>query len=69
MKLQKKHKRSINWAHLIKEYRLELNLSVVEFAAKYGVSRASVYYWESGQREAPYRVTEDILQALARGEV
>lgn len=56
--------KTLNWPKLIKQYRLSLDLSRTQFGERFNVSRVAVYYWESGQAEAPYAVTWEVLQYL-----
>lgn len=49
-------------APLLRSLRQRAGLSVVEAAARIGVTRATVYAWESGDKEPE----KDNLSALAR---
>jgi len=51
----------VSWPTLIRNYRHDRGLSAMEFSQYFGVSRQTVYFWESGHREAPYRVTQEVL--------
>lgn len=47
---------------LIRDYRNSLGLTQVEFAKKYGMkSIILVSLWESGKREAPFTVVNDVI--------
>ena len=52
---------TIVWPALIREYRLSLSLNIRKFALRYDVSTQAVYLWEKGERQAPYKVTQDVL--------
>lgn len=56
------------WPTLIRDFRADLGLSVVEFAGVYGVSRASVYVWEAGRVPPPARLTHDVAEWLLRDQ-
>ena len=55
-----------NWASLIKQIRIEQNLTQADFGLLFGVSDAAVSQWESGKRDAPYEVTWYIHLYLKR---
>lgn len=44
------------WAVMIKELRLRLDESQEQFGARFGVTKMSVSYWESGQADPPSAV-------------
>lgn len=64
MHLTNEQKQEPDWPVLIKEYRLSLNLSRQKFGKIYGVTRATVFYWETARHQAPYQVTWDVLRHL-----
>jgi transcriptional regulator with XRE-family HTH domain len=50
---------------LIREARAKLGMTATEFGKEMGVSVTAVSLWESGKREAPYRVLyrcQDIIK-------
>lgn len=50
-----------NFPELIKRKRLEFGETQSDFGKRFGVSHAAVSDWESGKSEAPYAVTEWLL--------
>ena len=55
------------WSDSIRDYRVSLDMTVLQFARYYEISPQAVYMWESGRREAPYKVTQDVLNWLKKG--
>lgn len=50
--------------NLIRIHRRKHFLTQKELAEKLGVTQTSLSYWESGQREPPYDVLEQICRIL-----
>lgn len=46
---------------MIKTCRLLLGIDQKEFGLRFGLSGVAVSLWESGKREAPYKVIEYVL--------
>ena len=46
---------------LIKKRRKEIKESQLVFGERFGVTAQTVSYWESGKREAPYKVLYFII--------
>jgi transcriptional regulator with XRE-family HTH domain len=55
----------MNWINLIKQFRLNRNLSQMELAELCGVQQATVSRWESG-KHIPDRATRDRLRTILR---
>lgn len=53
------------WAIVVKRFRNLQGLTQQDFAIQYGVSQASVSYWESGMNEPPAEVLMAAMKALA----
>jgi len=64
--LQKNGK--VDWPTAIRRYRVEgLALNVRKFAYRFEVSTQTVYLWEGGKVQAPYRVTQEVAAWLLEG--
>lgn len=62
MQQQNQPTTQVDWPALIREYREEgLRLTVLKFAYRFEVSPQAVYMWETGRRQAPYRVTAEVM--------
>lgn len=53
----------------IAEIREALSLTVVEFAAKIGVSRKTIYQWESGLRHPRWALLEKINELAKSAKI
>lgn len=58
---------SPQWASLLKQKRTELGESQQTFGHRFGVRVATVSHWETGRREAPYKVTWWLYMQERRG--
>lgn len=54
----------MNIPELIKTHRQMRNMSQEEYAKIFGMTATAVALWESGKREAPYKVLELVFTGL-----
>jgi transcriptional regulator with XRE-family HTH domain len=51
-----------DFPNLIKRVRINQDLNMSEFGARFNVTHAAVSNWESGKNQAPYRVLEYVME-------